>query len=251
MPPWRHVRYDYERGLPLHRICYRYARFDGVGEAKILKLASQEGWHRPTPDPKADFGPLAMLDPSQPLPVVLLHRPEPTPAMPARSKGRPQAKPKAPAQDAPGQAQDSEPTPKPKPQPKPAQRPSEPKSKLPAPSPLPKRLAPEVQISDYKRIKNPIVRAIGARFRHFRLTARVSRDEILSYPGCGRPQREIERFEQGDWFAFSRMATIAQTYAKVLKVSPEVLCDIGATHLNVDVQELLFNTEYDRQNPDD
>jgi hypothetical protein len=116
---------------------------------------------------------------------------------------------------------------------------------------LPERLAAEVQISDYKRIKNPIVRAIGARFRHFRLTACVSRDEILSYPGCGRPQREIERFEQGDWFVFSRMATIARTYAKVLKVSPETLCDVGATHLNVDVQDLLFNAEYNRQNPYD
>lgn len=248
--PWRHVRYDYERGLPLHRICHRYALFEGVGQAKILKLASHEGWSRPTPDPNADFGPLTMLDPKQPLPVVLFNRPaQPPPATPspkgAKSKPAPKAAPK-PSTDALKPVKATAPAPKPKTQPKPVQAPVEPgpKSKLPLPALLPERLPAEVQISDYKRIKNPIVRAIGARFKHFRLAARVSRDQIMSYPGCNRPQREIERFEQGDWFAFGRMSAIARTYAKVLNVAPEVLCEIGGTHLNVDVQDLLFNTEY-------
>lgn len=250
LAPWRHVRYDYERGLPLHRICHRYALFEGVGQAKILKLASHEGWSRPAPDPNADFGPLTMLDPKQPLPVVLFSRPaQPTPAMPTPKEAQPKPKPKAaprPPTDAPKPVKATAPAPKPKTQPKPVQAPVEPapKSKLPAPTPLPERLPAEVQISDHKRSKNPITRAIGARFKHFRLVARVSRDQILALPHLGKVQREIEHFEQGDWFAFGRVAPLAKAYAKVLGVAPEVLCDIGGTHLNVDVQDLLFHTEY-------
>lgn len=225
--PWRHVRHDYERGLPLHRICHRYALFEGVGQAKILKLASQEGWSRPAPDPNADFGPLTMLDPKQPLPVVLFSRPaQPPPATPSEPGPTAQAKGLDP------KSAD-------------AHKKNRPTRSVQKPGPIPDRLPVEVQISDFKSMYNPIALAIGARFKHFRLKARISQAELMvRHTGPLKSQREIERFERGEWLGFDRMAPVAQAYAAVLGVTPEDLCDIGGTHLNVDVQDLLFHTEH-------
>ena len=207
-PPWRHVRYDYERGAPIHWICHRYALFAGVGAAQLTKRATVERWTRPEPKPGQDWAKPVMLGLDEPLPVVLFDRPR---TASTATQSPQDAKPKA--------------------------RTSEPDSRNLTLTPLPKRLPSGTTFKTYLDRDSGLALALGQRFRHFRERANVSRPKL----SCGElGVCRFERFESGDWMDLSCVIPLAKHYAKVLGVLPSDLCDVGDPTLNERLQQALF-----------